>query len=338
MRHSLLERLEYRLLLAGTPQLVADLNTSGRGSWPADFTVFNSALYFTAYDDQHGRALWKFDGQQTTLAADIEPGNASEYNSGPEELTVFNGALYFRAFNGASGIELWKFDGTSASLAADIHPNNSTSWQYNSSRPDGLTVIGDRLYFGADDGVTGREIWSFDGQSASRLADLNPGAGDSQPYGKTYRFTEFNGAMYFFANPGDNNDRLFRFDGQGILRIDQAGGVPLLSPFYDDPMIVFDDALYLTAAAPGNNVDREFWKYDGNTFSRVADIRQGQDGSWPSGYFISNDALYFWAQRESGIGIELFKYDGVNVTPTGESRPYPQGQSTALDNQYHRSV
>ncbi len=337
MRHSLLEHLEDRFLLAATPQLVADLNTSGLSSWPTEFTVFNNALYFSAYDDQHGRALWKFDGEQTTLAADIAPGPGNGFN-GPEELTVFNGALYFRAADATHGIELWKFDGTTASLAADIKPGIATDPSFNSSRPNGLSVIGDKLYFSADDGVSGREIWSFDGQSATRLADLNPGPADSEPYGKTYRFTEFGGAMYFFANPGDSNDRLFRFDGQNIVRIDQAGGVPLLSPFYDDEMIVFDGTLYFTGAAPGKNLDREFWKYDGNSFSRVADIRVGQDGSWPSGYFIFNDALYFWAQRDPEVGIELFKYDGVNVTPTGESRPYPQGTSTVFGGQYYRSV
>src|SRR6476660_4729894 len=235
MRHSLLERLEDRFLLAGTPQLVADLNTNGLSSWPAEFTVFQNALYFTAYDDQHGRALWKFDGQQATLAADIAPGTGNGFN-GPEELTVFEGALYFRAADANHGIELWKFDGTSASLAADIKPGITTDPSFNSSRPAGLTVIGDRLYFSADDGVSGREPWSFDGQTASRLADLNPGKEDSEPYAKTYRFIEFAGAMYFFANPGDSNDRLFRFDGQNITRVDQAGGVPLLSPFYDDEM------------------------------------------------------------------------------------------------------
>src|ERR1041385_9167170 len=80
MRRSLHEHLEDRVLLAGTPRLVADLNTSGLSSWPGEFTVFNNALYFTAYDDQHGRALWKFDGSQTTLAADVDPGNESNPN------------------------------------------------------------------------------------------------------------------------------------------------------------------------------------------------------------------------------------------------------------------
>jgi len=308
MRQSLLEHLEDRVLLAGTPTLVADLNTNGLGSSPADFTVYGNALYFTAYDDTHGRALWRFDGSQATLAADIDPGPANIF-LGPEELTVFKGALYFRASDSTRGIELWKYDGTSATLAADIKPNFTTDPSFNSSRPSGLKVIADRLYFSADDGVTGREIWSFDGQTASRLADLNPGKGDSEPYAKTYRFTEFAGAMYFIANPGDNRDHLFKFDGQNIVRIDEAGGVPLLSEFYDDQLIVFDGALYFTGAAPGQNLDREFWKFDGNSFSRVADIREGPDGSWPSGYFTFNDALYFWAQRFPSIGLELFKFD-----------------------------
>src|SRR4051812_10727435 len=68
------ERLEERYLLAGVPTLVADLNTDGLGSSPAGFTVFNNAVYFSAYDDQHGRELWRFDGYDAMRLTDIDPG------------------------------------------------------------------------------------------------------------------------------------------------------------------------------------------------------------------------------------------------------------------------
>ena len=49
--------------------------------------------------------------------------------------------------------------------------------------PAWLTVRGDRLFFAADDGVHGIELWSTDGTfSGTTLAgDVAPGSGSSSP-------------------------------------------------------------------------------------------------------------------------------------------------------------
>jgi ELWxxDGT repeat protein len=58
---------------------------------------------------------------------------------------VFNNELFFTATNGTQRA-LWRFDGMQAVLATQIGPANSS---YN---PTGLTVVGNSLYFSADDG------------------------------------------------------------------------------------------------------------------------------------------------------------------------------------------
>jgi ELWxxDGT repeat protein len=47
----------------------------------------------------------------------------------------------------------------------------------NSSNLDYLTAFGDTLYFIADDGVSGYELWKSDGtaEGTERVIDLNPG-------------------------------------------------------------------------------------------------------------------------------------------------------------------
>ena len=45
-----------------------------------------------------------------------------------------------------------------------------------SSSPYFLTRAGDNLYFSADDGSTGRELWRVQGAAAERVADLAPGS------------------------------------------------------------------------------------------------------------------------------------------------------------------
>jgi ELWxxDGT repeat protein len=54
------------------------------------------------------------------------------------------------------------------------------------------------LYFSAEDGVHGRELWSYDGSQARLVLDLNPG-----PYGSgVSELTVYNGSLYFSADDG----------------------------------------------------------------------------------------------------------------------------------------
>ena len=87
-------------------QMVAEINPTpdpGNGdtflmdSSPANLTVFNGLLYFSATDGVLGRELWSFDGTTARLVLDINPG---QYGSEVSELTVLNGSLYFAADDG----------------------------------------------------------------------------------------------------------------------------------------------------------------------------------------------------------------------------------------------
>ena len=44
-----------------------------------------------------------------------------------------------------------------------------------------MTVFNDKLYFSADGGTNAVELWAYDGQTASEVQDINPGAGSSDP-------------------------------------------------------------------------------------------------------------------------------------------------------------
>src|SRR5258707_2987758 len=53
----------------------------------------------------------------------------------------------------------------------------------NSSSPRGLTTVGSTLFFSADDGSSGRELWKSDGTDANtqRVKNINPGGASSSP-------------------------------------------------------------------------------------------------------------------------------------------------------------
>jgi ELWxxDGT repeat protein len=84
------ETLEDRVLLSGTPQLVADILPGVGSSRPIRATYVNSTLFFQANDGTTGGELWKSDGTNagTVLVKDIQPGIASSNPSKSTPLIV----------------------------------------------------------------------------------------------------------------------------------------------------------------------------------------------------------------------------------------------------------
>jgi len=184
---------------AGMPTEAARIYPNN-GSSPEHFAVYNGLLYFSAYDGVHGRELWQFDGTTASLAADIVSGGQYS-SSNPNNLAVYDGKLYFSADDGVHGYELWSYDGTTAQMVTEINPTpdpgNGDTWMMDSSPMD-LTVFDDLLYFSANDGVHGRELWSYDGATASLALDINPGQYGSE----VSELTVYNGRLYFGADDG----------------------------------------------------------------------------------------------------------------------------------------
>jgi ELWxxDGT repeat protein len=148
-------------------------------------------LYFVQYDPVGGVELFESDGTTpgTVMVADLGPGPVGGY---PEFLGMANGRLLFQAL-GPNGKQLWKSDGTSAGTAA------ITSSATASSRPSLFYKVGDRYFFGADDGIHGAELWKTDGTAAGTVfvKDINPG---SSPANTVFlSFADVNGTAFFLA-------------------------------------------------------------------------------------------------------------------------------------------
>ena len=194
--------------------MVKDINPDGN-SYPYSFTAVNNTLYFYANDGKNGTELWKSNGTEagTVMVKDINPDGNSDSNpygtSYPSELTAVGNTLYFRAYGGKNGTELWKSDGTKDGTVMVKDINQASSGD-PSSYPWELTAVNNTLYFRANDGTNGRELWKSDGTEAGTVMvkDINPS--DS---GYPWELTAVNNTLYFTVYYGDDKEELWKSDG-----------------------------------------------------------------------------------------------------------------------------
>ena len=93
-------------------------------------------------------------------------------------------------------------------MGQDINPGVS------GSNPQYLTVYNNRLFFQADDGAHGAELWSTDGSAsgAQLVSDIFSGISGSYPQG----FTLYSGKLFFQATDSLHGSELWASDGTNV--------------------------------------------------------------------------------------------------------------------------
>ena len=281
-----------------------------------NFTEFNETVYFNG-QDYRGVELWKINDTEKgiTLVNEIEPKSYIGsmvgdiyYGSYPDHLTRAGDTLFFSADNGNYGRELWKSDGTEKGtvLLADINPEKSSQCYYypypyckdivKESDPKELTAVGNTLFFSADDGNNGRELWKSDGteKGTLRVTDINLGESSSDPK----ELIAVNNVLFFTANDGTNGRHLWKSDGTeaGTVRVSEINSDKINSDI--GGLTLVNDTLFFHAT-DGNDVD-ELWKVD-----------VGLESSTPS-LALTNTSV---KKKEGNGGVNRFKF---NVTRTGD--------------------
>ena len=185
--------------------------------YPRQVTRLNGSTFFVF---SFG-LLMKTDGTEAGTALVTLSTDGSVY--GVQNLTLFHGALYFMA-NAPGGMALLRSDGTAEGTAV---VRSFTSYGSGRQGSTDLTVFQDQIFFTADDGDHGPELWTSDGTAAGTVlvSDIRPGPGARDPAG----LTAAGGRLFFAADEGVHGRELWQSDGTAagtrlVQDISPAGG------------------------------------------------------------------------------------------------------------------
>jgi uncharacterized delta-60 repeat protein len=181
----------------------------------------------------------------------------------------------------------------------------------NSSNPAGLVDVNGTVFFTANNGVNGIELWKSDGSLAgtTMVKDIQVGTGNSNPT----NLVNFNGEVYFVANDNIRGVELWKSDGTEagtVLVRDINANAASSNPAN---LTVVGNVLYFSANNGTNGI--ELWKTDGTTAGTVLvrDIQTGAGNSNPLNLASVGSTLYFRATASTNGGTELWKSDGTSA-------------------------
>jgi len=196
-------------------------------------------------------------------------------------------------------------------IIKDINPGASSGF---SSTEGSLAALGNIVYFSANDGSSGSELWRSDGTAAGTymVKDIQPGSAGSAPI----RLSVLGNQILFFANDGTHGDELWASDGTEagtvlVKDIKPGAGHGIRRNYLPQvrDWLVHGGALFF-AADTGTGFS-QLWRSDGTEAGTVFVFNPCPGcnaNNFATGEFTTmNDTLYFVG------GFDLWRSDGTTA-------------------------
>jgi ELWxxDGT repeat protein len=270
------------------------------------------SFFFSGWSVNGDKGIWKWDG---TSPGPVLLKTSTTYLQNEYMIGVGNHFFWLE------GSQLWTSDGSPGGtvLVKDINPRSpavgiGSYWA-------GFCTIGNTIYFTADDGSSGSELWKSDGTTAGtvRVADINPG-----PASSSIKEMAAVGSTLFFLQ----GNQLWKTDGTAagtspVWPMDDGSGAGIKSWMNVGSLKGFGNELFFRGAdVHGYGINEELWKSDGTAAGTVpvADIWPGSGSSRPEQLTPWGDSLIFIADDGTN-GAELWAVDPAAPTVTLSVNP-----------------
>ncbi|WP_130471852.1 ELWxxDGT repeat protein, partial [Candidatus Magnetaquicoccus inordinatus] len=264
-------------------------------------------------------------GTDATLVKEIVPGGDPYIY----RMVTLNGKAYFFAETENEGRELWVSDGTSAGtqLLVDINPGeDSSSYGYVTE----MVLCNNKIYFQADDGINGEELWQTDGTAAGTVMvkDIWSGIAGSD----ILNITVFGNKIFFHAKDGSgdfgSHNQLWMSDGTaaGTQLVKDFGYNGMRYDMGDATIAATSDAVYFLGKY-GSNYE-QLWKTTDGTAANTTlvknlgsnagdgiywEVEEGRRREMYGPSLVAVDNKLYFDAYTSALGVEAWVSDGTSA-------------------------
>lgn len=307
---------------------VKDINTGAPDGFtsavPPEFKVINNILVFSAVTAADGDELWKTDGTDPGTSQLKNIYTTATIGSHISAFTEFGTNLIFTAYDEVNGDAIWKTDGTipGTIMVKDINPNPPFPPPiFIPTISPAFFSFGGELFFSADDGTNGYELWKTNGTDPGTVLVKDIDAGFDSGFPQVGLAVKNTTKFFFSATTVNEGTELWESDGTGpgtVLMKDIATGAGVSSDVFIIPNffgggLFQGDKFFLTATTPGEGA--EYYVSNGTAAGTVLlkDINPGPADGYNGvdfSFFYTNSTFFFVADNTTN-GAELWRTDGT---------------------------